>query len=190
MNFEILLETSHFLIINKPHGLIVEQNPWEDSVESQVQKHLAKTSKKPYLGIVHRLDRVTSGALILAKKKSALKNLNEQFRLKKIQKTYLSIVGNEPPNEKAILKNWLKKDLKNKKAILFSDLQKGAFECSLSYEKIASNSVGHLLKIKPKTGKFHQIRAQLSNIGCPIIGDEKYGSKIFFSEKFRRPSCF
>lgn len=180
MNFEILLETSHFLIINKPHGLIVEQNPWEDSVESQVQKHLAKTSKKPYLGIVHRLDRVTSGALILAKKKNALKNLNEQFRLKKVQKTYLAIVGNEPPNEKAILKNWLKKDLKNKKAILFSDLQKGAFECSLSYEKIASNSVGHLLKIKPKTGKFHQIRAQLSNIGCPIIGDEKYGSKIFF----------
>ena len=180
MNLKIILETSHFLVINKPHGLIVEQNPWENSLESQVRNYLSKNSKNPFLGIVHRLDRVTSGALILAKKKSALIDLNEQFRQKKVQKTYLAIVENMPINEKDILKNWLKKDLKNKKAILFSKPQKDAYECSLSYQIIASNSIGHLLEIKPKTGKFHQIRAQLSAIGCPILGDEKYGSTLPF----------
>jgi 23S rRNA pseudouridine1911/1915/1917 synthase len=184
MNFEILLETPHFLVVNKPHGIIVEQNPWEDSVEIQVQNYLSKKSKKSYLGIIHRLDRVTSGALILAKKKSALKDLNEQFRLKKVQKTYLAIVEKEPPNEKDILKNWLKKDQKNKKAILFSEPNKNATKCILSYEKITSNSTGHLLKIKPKTGKFHQIRAQLANIDCPIIGDEKYGAKTPFQKNY------
>lgn len=180
MRVEILLETPHFLVINKPHGLIVEQNPWEDSVENQVQNYLSKNSKKIYLGIVHRLDRVTSGALVLAKKKSALKDLNEQFRLKKIRKTYLAIVENEPPNKKGVLKSWLKKDLIKKRAIIYSKPQKDTVECSLSYEKIASNEVGHLLKIKPKTGRFHQIRAQFSHINCPIIGDEKYGSKTPF----------
>ena len=196
MQLEILLETSHFLVINKPHGLIVEQNPWEDSVENQVRNFLFpcsplnplkgkssrrdSKSKKNLLGIVHRLDRVTSGALILAKKKSALKNLNEQFRLKKVRKTYLAVVENAAPNDKGILKNWLKKDLKNKKAIIYPETKKDAVECSLSYEKIISNKVGHLLKIKPKTGRFHQIRAQLAYINCPIIGDEKYGSKTAF----------
>ena len=102
------------------------------------------------------------------------------FDLKKSKRPISLLLKMSRQLKKAFLKNWLKKDLKNKKAIIYSKPEKNAVECSLSYEIIASNEGGHLLKIKPKTGRFHQIRAQLSNINCPIIGDNKYGSKIPF----------
>ncbi len=179
----ILKETPQYLVINKPAGLIVEKNPYESStIEEMALTYLQSTKPNAYLGIVHRLDRVTSGVLLLAKKKSVLKAFNEQFRLRKVRKTYLALVENSPPKSKDSLIHWLQKDLKNKKAIVSLNPAKKASECKLRYRLLKSTAKGYLLEIQPHTGKFHQIRAQLSAIGCPIVGDKKYGASGDFGQ--------
>jgi len=158
-------------------GLISEKSPYEDcTVEDQVFNHLLKNKRKPYIGIIHRLDRVTSGVLIFAKKKSILVEFNDLFSSRKVQKTYLAIVKNKPQKNKENLINFLVKNNLEKRADIVQSKSKDALECILSYQVIDINDFGYLLEIKPKTGRFHQIRAQLGNIGLPIIGDEKYGS--------------
>jgi 23S rRNA pseudouridine1911/1915/1917 synthase len=158
-------------------GLISEKSPFEDcSVEDQVLNHILKNKRKPYIGIVHRLDRVTSGVLIFAKKKSILVEFNNLFSSRKVQKTYLAIVKNKPSKNKENLINFLVKNNLEKRADIVQSKSKDSLECILSYQVIDKNDFGYLIEIKPKTGRFHQIRAQLANIGLPIIGDEKYGS--------------
>jgi 23S rRNA pseudouridine1911/1915/1917 synthase len=122
------------------------------------------------------LDRVTSGVLIFAKKKSILVEFNELFSSRKVQKTYLAIVKNKPPQNEENLINFLVKNNLEKRADIVQSRSKDAQECMLSYQVIDKNDLGYLLEIKPKTGRFHQIRAQLANIGLPVIGDEKYDS--------------
>lgn len=173
MNLPILTETSHYLAIDKPAGLIVERNPWEPSAESLVFEYLSEKRGSPFLGIVHRLDRVTSGVLLLAKKKSALKELNRQFAEKQVRKTYLAIVEQAPSQAEGKLEHWLFKNQAEKRAVVFERQQKNAVFCSLSYRSLK----GRLLEISPDTGKFHQIRAQLAAIGCPITGDNAYGAQ-------------
>lgn len=180
----IIEETKQWLAINKPAGLIVEQNPFEPfNVEVEVFKYLESNTRNPFLGIVHRLDRVTSGILILAKKKSTLKQLNEQFQKKRIKKSYLALVENLPPVPKGKLEHWLYKNQKDKRAEVFMQAQGNSAKVALSYHLLKSSPIGHLLEVKPQTGKFHQIRAQLSAIGCPIKGDEKYGAKAWKNPK-------
>lgn len=174
---DILAETDSFLVINKTAGLLVEQSPYYDSVEAQALQYFSKTKKKPFAGIVHRLDRPVSGALLMAKKKSTLKTLNEQFSRRSVQKIYLALVAAPPPGKSGELCHWLKKDQKNKRAEVFETPVKEVTECRLSYRLLAQNLSAYLLEIIPFSGKFHQIRAQLSAAGCPILGDEKYGSR-------------
>jgi len=175
--FVVLHENNDYLVVNKAAGLISEKSPYENvTVETQVLNHLLKQKRKPYIGIIHRLDRVTSGVLILAKKKSILVEFNMLFSSRKIQKTYLAIVENKPPKNKGSLVNFIVKNAKEKKAVIVQSKSKDSKNCTLSYQIIAQNDFGYLLEIKPKTGRFHQIRAQLAHIGLPIIGDEKYGS--------------
>lgn len=204
---KIIEETSQFIIVNKRAGLITERNPFERiTVESLVEEYLqtgirkpyslqnnqlksvakgkkrspkapTKSSKAPFVGIVHRLDRVTSGAMVFAKKKSSLKKLNDQWSRRKIQKTYLAIIENAPPHSQGTLRHYLVKNQKNKRADVHDQEVNGSQQCTLSYKLIKSGSNGHLLQIDLPTGRFHQIRAQLGYIGCPIIGDEKYNAK-------------
>lgn len=174
---EVLYENNDFLVVNKAAGLISEKSPYETvTVETQVFNHLLKHKRKPYIGIVHRLDRVTSGVLILAKKKSILVEFNNLFSSRKVQKTYLAIVKNAPQKNKGNLVNFIVKNTKEKRADIVQSKSKDSLNCMLSYEVIGKNDFGYLLKIKPKTGRFHQIRAQLANIELPIFGDKKYGS--------------
>lgn len=174
---EILHENNDYLVVNKAAGLISEKSPYEAvTVETQVLDHLLKSKRKPYIGIIHRLDRVTSGVLILAKKKSVLVEFNTLFSSRKVQKTYLALVKNKPAKNKENLVNFLIRNNKEKRADIVQSKSKNSLDCMLSYEVIGENDFGYLLEIKPKTGRFHQIRAQLANIGLPIIGDEKYGS--------------
>lgn len=180
----ILQETPQYLLINKPAGIIVEKNRYESpTIEEWALTYLQSSKPKAFLGIVHRLDRVTSGALLLAKKKSALKNFNEQFRLRQVRKTYWALVENPPSKTKATLIHWLEKDLKNKKAIVFNRPSKKRAECRLKYRLMKPTPKGYLLEVQPHTGKFHQIRAQLAAIGCPIVGDTKYGAVSDFGGK-------
>ena len=176
-NLEIIQENNDFIVVNKMSGLISEKSPYEKhTVENQVLDHLLKNKPKPYIGVIHRLDRVTSGVLIFAKKKSILVEFNDLFSSRNVQKTYLAIVKNKPSKNKGNLVNFLVKNNLEKRADIVQTKSKNSLQCMLSYQVIDENDFGYLLEIKPKTGRFHQIRAQLANIKLPIIGDEKYGS--------------
>ena len=176
-NLEIIQENNDYIIVNKMSGLISEKSPYEKhTVENQVFDHLLKNKPKPYIGVIHRLDRVTSGVLIFAKKKSILVEFNDLFSSRNVQKTYLAIVRNKPSKNKGNLVNFLVKNNLEKRADIVQTKSKNSLQCMLSYQVIDENDFGYLLEIKPKTGRFHQIRAQLANIKLPIIGDEKYGS--------------
>lgn len=178
----ILFENKHWLAVNKIPKLSVERSPYgEPTIESLVFDHISNAYKNPYVGIIHRLDRVTTGVLLFAKRKSTLRKINEQFRNRTIKKTYLAIVENAPTKSKATLTNFLWKDREQRKGMVSATKVKGSKACILSYEVLGQNEFGYLLKVQPVTGKFHQIRVQLSHIGCPILGDEKYGATKNYS---------
>jgi len=178
----ILKETKHWLAVNKPAGMAVEGSKvGSPTVQSLIFNYLSQKEKKPYTGMVHRLDRVTTGVLLIAKKKSILKELNELFRIRQIQKTYLALSDQAPKQEKSILVHHLLQDRDKRKAILFDHPKAGTKECRLEYQHLAHSDMGyHLFQVNLLTGKYHQIRAQLSNINCPIVGDEKYDSKAAY----------
>lgn len=184
-NVKIIAETGHYIVISKPAGLLVEHSPYYTSAEDRVRDYLREKNprKEPFVGIVHRLDRAVSGILLIATKKSSLKAFNEQFSSRQVRKIYTAIVENKPPRERDTLKQCLIVDKDAKRAHILPARQKGAFEVSLSYEIIQQHGGRSVLSIDLHTGKFHQIRAQLSSIGCPIIGDAKYGStKLFYPD--------
>ena len=174
---EVIHENKGYIVVNKAAGLISEQSPFEKlTAESQIQKHLKTSKNEPYIGVIHRLDRVTSGVLLFAKKKSILVAFNELFSNRKVKKTYWAIVHKKPAQNKETLTHFLFKNNFKKQAEIVPVNTKGAQKCSLTYRILEQNNLGYLLEIKPRTGRFHQIRAQLAHIGLPIIGDEKYGS--------------
>jgi 23S rRNA pseudouridine1911/1915/1917 synthase len=177
-DIHIIAETAQYIVICKPAGLLVEHSPYYPSVEDLIRAYLQEkfAKKEPFVGIVHRLDRLVSGVLIVATRKSSLKAFNEQFSSRQVRKIYTALVENHPPQKKDTLKQWLVIDKEARRAHIVPNRQKGALEVSLSYEVIDQKAQRSLLKIDLHTGKFHQIRAQLSSIGCPIVGDEKYGS--------------
>ena len=116
-NLEIIQENNDYIIVNKMSGLISEKSPYEKhTVENQVFDHLLKNKPKPYIGVIHRLDRVTSGVLIFAKKKSILVEFNDLFSSRNVQKTYLAIVKNKPSKNKGNLVNFLVKNNLEKRA--------------------------------------------------------------------------
>lgn len=177
--FEIIEESAQWIAVNKPAGLNVEQLWDYPSVENHIKQYLQRPNspKEPYVGIVHRLDRPVSGVLLVAKKKQALKLLNEQFASRKVQKTYWALCENAPAKAAAHLEHYIFKDQKAKKAIAYTQARKHAVQARLSYKVIRQINGFTLLEVKPITGKFHQIRVQLASIGCPIVGDVKYGAK-------------
>lgn len=173
MNGPVLLfETPQFAALNKPSGLVVERDPHGyPSVEEWA------AGRWPFAGIVHRLDRPVSGLLVIAKKRSALKNLNRQFEARTVEKVYLAIVEYPPPSPSGTLEHWIAKDQKNKRAVVMPADAPGAFPARLDYRVLGAGADGlSLLEVRPHSGKFHQIRVQLSAMGCPIAGDEKYGA--------------
>ena len=178
-NLQILFEDNHIIIVNKRAGDIVQGDKTGDQPLSDVVKDYIKEKyNKPgnvYLGVVHRLDRPTTGLVIFAKTSKILPRLNALFVSKDIKKTYWAIIKNQPAKTHDTLINWLKKNPKNNKASVYNSEVKDAKKAILHYEILQKLDNYFLMEVNLETGRHHQIRAQLSNIGSPIKGDLKYG---------------
>lgn len=178
-NIEILFEDNHIIVVNKKTGDLVQGDKTGDAPLSDILKeYIKKKYNKPgnvYLGVVHRLDRPTTGIVIFAKTSKALERLNKMLRDKTIDKTYWAVVKNKPSKPADTLVNYLRKNPKNNKATVFNKETKDTKRAVLHYKTIKSLDNYHLLEIDLETGRHHQIRSQLANINCPIKGDLKYG---------------
>lgn len=176
----ILYEDNHLLIFNKRSGEIVQADKTEDECLAQKLKaFIAQRDSKPgavFLGVVHRLDRPVSGAVIFAKSSKALERLNKAFREGQMHKTYWALVCNMPHPEEAELKHYLTRNEKQNKTYTWPAPKTGAKEARLKYKLIKKTDRYFLLEVLLYTGRHHQIRAQLSAIGCVIKGDLKYGA--------------
>jgi 23S rRNA pseudouridine1911/1915/1917 synthase len=176
---QIVYEDNHLIIINKKSSEIVQGDKTGDiPLSEKVKNYLKQRDNKPgnvFCGVCHRLDRPVSGIVIFAKTSKALSRMNELFRDKTITKTYWAVVKNRPPQIKQRLTHFLIKNEQANKSKAFDIEKNGALKAELEYELLASISNYHLLEINLFTGRHHQIRAQLSAIGCPIKGDLKYG---------------
>jgi len=148
--------------------------PLSDLLKAYLKEKYQKPGKV-YLGVVHRLDRPTTGIVVFAKTSKALERLNKMLREKTIQKTYWAVVKNKPVKSEDTLVNYLRKNPKNNKATVFNKETIDSKKAILHYKTIKSLDNYHLLEIDLETGRHHQIRAQLSHISCPIKGDLKYG---------------
>ncbi|MCB0402541.1 MAG: RluA family pseudouridine synthase [Flavobacteriales bacterium] len=177
--FEILYEDNHLIVVNKMAGEIVQgDRTGDEPLIDKVKRFLKEKYDKPgevFLGSPHRLDRPTSGIVVFTKTSKALTRMNKLFHDKTIQKTYWAIVKNQPPKPSDHLIHYLRKNHEKNKSMAFDHDFKGAKKAELTYTLIHSFNNYFLLEILPITGRHHQIRVQLSTIGCPIKGDLKYG---------------
>ncbi len=178
MEIEVLYEDNHLIAVKKPAGVLTQgDKTGDENLLDEVKKYLKEKYQKPgnvFLGLLHRLDRPVSGIILFAKTSKGASRLSEQFRNHSIVKIYHAVVFGKPSQNRGDIVNYLNKDEKSKKAII-SDNNNGQ-AAELSYEVVVSNDKYSLLKIQLKTGKFHQIRAQLAHAGFPILGDLKYGA--------------
>lgn len=177
---EVVYEDNHIIIVNKTCREIVQGDKTGDTPLCETLKDWLKAKyNKPgnvFVGVTHRLDRPVSGLVVFAKTSKALSRLNEMFRTGSVKKTYWAIVKNKPLQEEATLIHYLTRNEKNNKATAYNSIREGAKKAELDYKLIAKGDNYHLLEVNLKTGRHHQIRCQLSKIGCPIKGDLKYGA--------------
>ena len=175
----ILFEDNHIIVINKMPSQIVQGDKTGDRPLSDLVKDYIKVKYKKsgdvFLGVVHRLDRPVSGAVIFARTSKSLTRLNALIKNREIRKTYWAVVKNKPPKESDNLVNFLRRDEARNKSFITGENNQNAQRASLSYTLVGSSDNYCLLQIDLQTGRHHQIRAQLAAIGCPIKGDLKYG---------------
>jgi len=177
----ILYEDNHVLVFNKKAGEIVQGDKTGDLPLSELLKlYLKKKHNKPgnvFMGVVHRLDRPVSGALVFAKTSKALSRLNESLRQREINKTYWAVCNNKPDPLSGRLEHFLRKNQKQNKSYVVGHESKDALQAILEYNFLLSSDKYHLLEVQLLTGRHHQIRVQLAHMGCIIKGDLKYGAK-------------
>jgi 23S rRNA pseudouridine1911/1915/1917 synthase len=183
-NLQVIYEDNHLIAINKPAGVLVQGDETGDTPLVEMVKAYIKYQYKKegdvFLGVCHRIDRPVSGAVIFARTSKALERMNKLFAEQQIQKTYWAVVNERPEIEFGTLENYLWKDReRNITKVLDAPSRRhpDAKFATLSYTLQSSQGDQHLLEVFPKTGRPHQIRAQLSRAGMPIKGDLKYGAK-------------
>ena len=178
-NLQVLFEDNHLIIINKRPGDIVQGDKTGDQpLSDTVKAYLKIKYNKPgnvYLGVVHRLDRPTSGIVVFAKTSKALPRLNKMFAEKDAKKTYWAIVKNIPKEPEKRLVHWMKRNTKQNKSYANIKEVPNSKKAMLTYRTVKKLNHYFLLQIDLETGRHHQIRSQLSAIGSPIKGDLKYG---------------
>ena len=178
-NLQVLHEDNHIIVVNKRVGDIVQGDKTGDKPLSDVVKEYLKDKYNKlgevFLGVIHRLDRPTTGIVVFAKTSKALTRLNESFKNRETKKTYWAIVKNQPPKDKDILVHFLKRNPKNNTSKAHTKEVPESKKASLDYSVFKKLDNYYALEINLHTGRHHQIRAQLNAIGCPIKGDLKYG---------------
>lgn len=178
-NLQVLYEDNHIIVINKRVGDIVQGDKTGDKPLSEVVKEYIKGKyNKPgevFLGVVHRLDRPTTGIVAFARTSKALERLNKMFSERETQKTYWAVVKNKPPKTNDTLVHFLKRNTQNNTSKAFNKEVPDSKKAILDYTIIKELKSYFALEINLHTGRHHQIRSQLSAIGSPIKGDLKYG---------------
>ena len=177
---QILYEDNHLIVVNKRAGQIVQGDKTQDvCMADEIREYIRVRDHKPgnvYCGVVHRLDRPVSGAVLFAKTSKALTRMNAQIKEHATTKIYWAITKEAPFQLTGHIDNWLKRNEKLNKSFIVNEGTDGAKLASLNYRVIATSKGGyHLIEVELLTGRHHQIRCQLANLGCPIKGDLKYG---------------
>lgn len=178
-NLDVLYEDNHLIVVNKRVGDLVQGDKTGDTPLSDIVKaYLKKKYNKPgevFLGVVHRLDRPTTGLVLFARTSKALERMNAQFSNRETQKTYWAAVKNTPPKVQDTLIHFLVRNPKNNTSKAHVKEVPGSKRASLDYTILKKLERYSVMEIELHTGRHHQIRAQLAAIGCPIKGDLKYG---------------
>ena len=176
---DILYEDNHLIAVNKRAGDIVQvDDTGDESLDDKVKKYIANKYNKPngaFLGVVHRLDRPVSGVILFAKTSKALERINALFKSREMHKTYYAVVRNRPQPEAGTLVHWLVKNPQKNITKAHDHEVTGSQRAELNYKLVGEINGNYLIEIDPITGRPHQIRVQLSTLGCPIVGDNKYG---------------
>lgn len=179
-NLQVLFEDNHLIVVNKRPGDLVQGDRTGDRPLSEIIKTYIKDKyQKPgavYLGVAHRLDRPTSGVVVFARTSKALTRLNRMFANKETDKTYWAVVREEPPSPTGTLEHWMVRNPKQNKSYAHFKEVPESKKAILTYKTLRELNNYRLLEIDLETGRHHQIRSQLSAIGCPIKGDLKYGA--------------
>lgn len=178
---EVLHEDNHVIVVNKKSSDIVQgDKTGDETLADKIKAYLKIKYQKPgnvFCGVVHRLDRPTSGALVFARTSKGLSRLNEQFRDKSTKKIYWAIVEGSPDKEEGTLIHYLKKNEKQNKSYASLNESPGTKKAILRYKLLLKSDRYSLLEVELETGRHHQIRVQLASIGSIIKGDLKYGAK-------------
>lgn len=177
----ILYEDNAVIVVYKDYGILSQKDiSNKEDILSLVKDYIKIKYNKPgdvYLGLLHRLDINTEGIMVLARNSKAAKRISEDIKNNNFNKEYIAICEGKLKNKVGILKNNIYKDEKERKAYIRPDGKEAILEYQVLNESLINNQVVSYLKIKLITGRFHQIRCQLANIGHPLYGDKKYGSK-------------
>lgn len=177
----VLYEDNHIIIVSKESGEIVQGDKTGDTPLSEtVKQYIKEAYAKPgnvFLGVVHRLDRPVSGAVLFSRTSKALPRLNQMFSEGSIHKTYWAIVSSQPQQPEGTLVHWLVRNERQNKSYAYDREVPGSKRAELDYRVIGTSERYCLLEVTLKTGRHHQIRCQLAKIGCPIKGDLKYGAR-------------
>jgi 23S rRNA pseudouridine1911/1915/1917 synthase len=178
---DVIYEDNHIIAVNKRPSQIVQGDKTGDTPLSELVKgYIKEKYEKPgevYLGVIHRLDRPVSGVVLFARTSKALTRMNELFRSRQITKTYWAAVKKEDIAEEGTLVHYLKKNEQTNMSRAYEKEVPGSLRAELSYKILATSDNYMLLEVNPITGRHHQIRVQLSSMGCPIKGDVKYGAR-------------
>lgn len=177
---DILYEDNHLLIVNKHCGELVQPDrESEEALENDIKAMIKVRDHKPgdvFLGVVHRIDRPVSGAVVFAKTSKALTRLNEMIRNGEIHKTYWAITESTPNPEQGSLTHYIVRDGRTNRSRAYDKPKTDGKKAMLNYQVLGCSTRYTLVEVELLTGRHHQIRAQLSKIGCPIKGDLKYGA--------------
>lgn len=178
---QVVYEDNHIIIVSKRSGEIVQGDKTGDrTLADDVKQYIKEKYAKPgnvFLGVVHRLDRPVWGLVVFAKTSKALSRLNDMFRTGDVHKTYWAITQNCPAEPEATLTDWIRRNEKQNKSYTYDREVPNSKKAMLHYKVIGRSDNYTLVEVNLMTGRHHQIRCQLANIGCPIKGDLKYGAR-------------